>query len=712
MGFPSIKAVIAAWFLIVVNSFAAVYVSVEGDSIVYGQQSSDPAHSNFVAWLNLLVPTLKTTNMGVSGARIEDNTNALKTLNALTNSPIGVTRSNVMFYYGHNDIAQLYSLAYITTNILTWSRNVKALFPTANQVGMTLHMINYNAGGSEATMQQRRLDVNSWIRTNGCFDYVCDIASDSRFTNFLDTTYYNGDEVHFNDNGYYTLGVFVLNDLVTNGLMSDYYYVSSDGGTSKLGTLADPFAMTNLTVGFWNSLNNSSTYTIYFHGGTYTNKPFSVKHTVTPTLYLKPSSSSPHPTGIDGQVLFTMTTGTVNMVSLSGGCKNMVFDGETSVGSGTINWTFQIGTNTVFDWGGTGSSYSSNKFRYIEFTGMLSNGTKIFQNATADGTEVERCWFHDNDGADECQISATTGSYGSVKIHHCLFSNVTANVMSSVMGVDFYNNTVIGDYSVYPYDLLHIYGAGGDRIQYWRIHDNIMRNEDQIIFVENTTGVGTREIQIYNNVFGNRVAGSGKPIILWDKTDGVANTNIFIANNTFYNTAWGIQFLNSAAPNYSSSFVGLQVLNNIFVDCAHYPVVSSGTTNTWNPDSQGTLNFNMAYETSGAVNVNWQGPTPGTWKNYTSFGATWTADHPTMLSNLISNPLFANASANDFRLQSTSPALNSGTNLSSYFTTDITGAARSGWSMGAYESGTNVSTPSIMRVSGTLRVGSVGRPSP
>ena len=62
-----------------------------------------------------------------------------------------------------------------------------------------------------------------------------------------------------------------------------------------------------------------------------------------------------------------------------------------------------------------------------------------------------------------------------------------------------------------------------------------------------------------------------------------------------------------------------------------------------------------------------------------------------MSNNLDSaNPLFVNANANDFHLQSGSPAINAGFNLAGIVTKDIEGATRpvgSAWDIGAYEFG-------------------------
>jgi hypothetical protein len=64
--------------------------------------------------------------------------------------------------------------------------------------------------------------------------------------------------------------------------------------------------------------------------------------------------------------------------------------------------------------------------------------------------------------------------------------------------------------------------------------------------------------------------------------------------------------------------------------------------------------------------------------------------------------IFVDPENGDFRLTANSPARGAGTNLSAYFTTDITGRARSSWDIGAYEFIGHSRTPSAARRSGLL----------
>lgn len=193
------------------------YVAAEGDSIVSGTGST--GGSNWVFQIATYLRTDMTfTNLGLAGDTILANTNATNVLAMFTNQNATACRLVATCYFGHNDIAQNDSVANITTNLLTFATNIHFAFPAAKIVAMTLHGINY--GGTQSTFEPRRLSVNSWINGAGTnyFNYICDLASDSRLTNFVDTTYYDADQVHLNNIGYQLVAKWVSTNLVNNGL--------------------------------------------------------------------------------------------------------------------------------------------------------------------------------------------------------------------------------------------------------------------------------------------------------------------------------------------------------------------------------------------------------------------------------------------------------------------------------------------------------------
>ncbi len=369
----------------------------------------------------------------------------------------------------------------------------------------------------------------------------------------------------------------------------------------------------------------------------------------------------------------------------------MTIDGETSSGAGTINWQFIIGNNHCVDYDGTGANFRSNTFRYLEFAQMTddandggSESRKVLNGAgVTDGTVVEYCFFHDNNGHSEIQASALTADWGVVRVHHNIFSNVTINVLSGGHGTDFNDNTVDGDDSLLPYDIIHYYGGAGDFMRFFRCYNNSIRNDEQMIFLENHTGYGMTNIHIWNNVFGNETRGEGSPVMFEDNDD-VTNDGIVVANNTFVSTGYGVRMYNAN----TTTWAGAIIRNNLFYDMVAGEIYwqnagGQQTVNTWTPDTAVVLDNNLIYRTNGAIEVRWQTGTAGQSQAYTSWSGDWPTHHPTMTNNAAGDPLFASGG---YTLSSNSPAIGAGYALNSLFTTDIRGLTRgAAWDIGAYE---------------------------
>jgi len=197
---------------------------------------------------------------------------------------------------------------------------------------------------------------------------------------------------------------------------------------------------------------------------------------------------------------------------------------------------------------------------------------------------------------------------------------------------------------------------------------------------------GTQHIQIYNNIFAASRANLGKPIYL-SFSNSQNNGDIMIANNTFVNTLYGVRLGDgTTASTYASS----KIVNNAFYNCVEDIIIAS--IPSWANDAAFMYDYNLIYHTAGGANVDWQTSTPGVFANYTTFNGQWATDHPTLAHNAIGNPLFVSGS--DYHLQSGSPAIHAGLDLSGDFTTDMEGNIRSGaWDIGAYEYVSGDTTP-------------------
>jgi hypothetical protein len=309
--------------------------------------------------------------------------------------------------------------------------------------------------------------------------------------------------------------------------------------------------------------------------------------------------------------------------------------------------------------------------------------------------EVAHNYFHDNWGQSDIYASAYTCSqYGDIKIHHNTMETGTENYLSTICGVDFYNNSCDVTNARLPYDIIHAYSNDGTglRIQYLRYFNNFFKSIDQMNFFENhwADGSKTQHIRIFNNVYTTPTAGTGKPIILENNESASGVDDVIIANNTFVNTSYTLRYTGnvSSKPTYTN----FKFVNNIDSNTL-YGVTADNDDTTHANDAAAVIDYNTVYRSGGGITLTWQGGTPGIYYAYTSFTGQWLTDHSTLSHNLMSDPGFTSSS--DFHLTSGSASKAAGYDASAYtnmdsiswWPKDKDGVTRTGWSIGAYECG-------------------------
>ena len=334
---------------------------------------------------------------------------------------------------------------------------------------------------------------------------------------------------------------------------------------------------------------------------------------------------------IAGDTVFTQA-GTYNesvTITSSGSANNLITfktEGEVITRGFTIN-----GSYIVID-GFKVTNYTSNYG--ISFGNNSSNG--ILRNNYIYGTS---------------QLGI--GIWGS---QHFIHNNEISDLQCDAFRV-FGNGHVIADN--YIHDLTEI--VGGCHVDVFQsFSDNnadcydivfernyVENHEGQIFMMDNVNNRRFENITVRNNVYNN-VRSAGNTYV-----------PVKVYNNTFYKSGWGnnrvIMLRNDATRGNSS---GSEIKNNIFLDTG-----TSSTTGWYTADTGVTYSadYNLIH------------PTKSGFSEINGFNGI--------------DPLLVNVAADNFRLKSNSPAINSGIQIST-FSNDKDNILRPkgiGWDIGAYE---------------------------
>lgn len=142
----------------------------------------------------------------------------------------------------------------------------------------------------------------------------------------------------------------------------------------------------------------------------------------------------------------------------------------------------------------------------------------------------------------------------------------------------------------------------------------------------------------------------------------VGGSGHVVYNNLIYDTGGPYSCL---TINYSGPYDN-RIYNNTLCDCGRYGIENHGVNST--------LENNIIHDTAG-IPIYDAGLGTIQDHNLCSYDCAVSGD-----------PLFVDQGAGDFHLQAESPAIDAGTDLSAYFTTDFDGMNRTApWDIGAYE---------------------------
>jgi len=260
------------------------------------------------------------------------------------------------------------------------------------------------------------------------------------------------------------------------------------------------------------------------------------------------------------------------------------------------------------------------------------------------------------------------------------------DVNCSANNIQIYSNE-IGDQNVwddpadnYHHDGIFVYAVyGSDQVTNLKvysnyIHGNMGNNSTALIYTSVSNVINP---QYYNNVL---VATSGITNAMITVTTGSGGE---IVNNTCVDASNS----GSGGTNtciYFGSGSGGQVENNIAYNCrVSLALVQPVSASTY------TSNYNLFYNANQAQSgLQMAQIDANSGSFYFSSFAQWQSSTGFDKNSITTNPQLVNPSGANYHLQSTSPAIGAGVNLSSYFSTDKDGNPRpstGAWDIGAYK---------------------------
>ncbi len=284
---------------------------------------------------------------------------------------------------------------------------------------------------------------------------------------------------------------------------------------------------------------------------------------------------------------------------------------------------------------------------------------------------------------------ASSASKSVLNVYKNDISRVSTGIIAALAGAVNYSDVSIYDNKIYDF---YVWDGCWNSCSVWHHNDGIHLWGN---YSNNTLG----PVYIYNNEIGGDFGARTTaliftedyvtPITIYNNvlyttaektTDGyitLASRKAGAVANVYNNTIKGAASNNTGGNGiYISNANGwlVDIKNNIIKDC--YIAVY---------DSQGISDIktdNNIFHNIGTV-----GRSGSTWYSSISSWQSYLGGCPgsgNECNSQVANPLFGSSS--DFRLQSTSPAIDAGINLGALFATDKAGNIRSGyWDIGAYE---------------------------
>lgn len=619
-----------AVILFAARAFAGSLLICEGDSLTSGVGAGG---SEFAYPLQLTNGTCTVLNIGTAGDTIAANTSATDAATNLNAS--SALKKTAVLFLGINDILASASSATITANLDTYLTRLRASNSIVKICGVTLMPSTNLTAGQEVI----RLAVNTHIRSLAAYDYVADLVTDSRLNDASNATYFS-DGLHCTAAGYAVMAGVIGKVLTDNNRLGEDFFIraGATAGSNAGTTWAN--AYTNLGSVSWVRGN-----TYFLAGGSYTGG-VAIACATNGSLWvqLKKASAAINSSDAGWSSAYGSDVATITG-PLDVSNHWTLVSGITGAGTNghgiKINPTAQSTCMTVGDGvnhvtlaglelRGSGFNVSSNVF----------DGLYWAHTASAKGLSVSNCWIHEVTRNGFTTGNAVGTSWSDPGL------TWSANVISETGGCLDPNQHGQGMQISYNADDAYIL-----------IERSVFRNVVGSAMISYLGGdlANHRFSRIINNVFTMTALGTYfglSPGVIWAHDSARAATNFLVANNTVYGVGTNSTTLAQFALQ-STNLIGNALVNNVWESC-YFSATNQGFQSVSN---------NAYYTNAGA------GVPSGTAGQVDGSATT-----------------FTDAAGGDFSLASGGYAVGSGVDLSSIFTTDITGATRSApWDIGAYE---------------------------
>ncbi len=413
------------------------------------------------------------------------------------------------------------------------------------------------------------------------------------------------------------------------------FYVATNGNDANTGSISSP----------WRTIQKAANQAlpgdvIYIRAGTYAGFSMNGRSgtPAAPIVFTRyPGEGRPVING-NGSVIYVINLQNLHDVRLSGlEVTGAQAPGQTGAGVQVYASSNVVVQDSVLhDNSAYGIRIYNSTYTIAERNDIYGNGTGVDVRNAGQGVQILYNDVHDQDR----MLTNTVGGgddTGALGIGFVRTTGATLAKGNRIWG----NRAVSYDYG-HDGGALEVYGASNVTMT-----ENVMWDNEGVY--ESGTDSGT---PCANNVFTRNIAYDNNPNQLNQGMYLRCAGNMLIAHNTFQNLDFWVYAIDRASTSYSGAIDGIRIINNV-VSMNSGKIYSIGANV---PMSTYTFDYNLDYNPGHTIAfVSGVGTATTT--------AQFTAQTGKQAHGVNAAPSFVNGSAYDFRLTSSSSAINKATNL-------------------------------------------------